>query len=162
MTDMLRIVIAACCFCSTGASACEVNGQTAKRDCEVTQVIPQTAFTQDLAVREATDAYGVFDRVTVYAGSELTLYGTVRWTVKVEPDARLILRGMAQIVENRGGEVVIRGMVDQVNAQAGRTVIAGTVGRVTGSGDIRIRHGAVVGGRIESRGQPGSLHRWRN
>jgi hypothetical protein len=141
---------------STALAACEVNGQTSQVNCSQTTVLPQTEFTQNLVVAERTDAYGIFDMITVEPGAELILHGTARWTVTVLPGARLTVRGMAQIVDNQGGDVVVRGMVDQINATDGSTVIAGTVGAVDGMGDVQITHGAVLGGRVESRGQPGS------
>ena len=141
---------------SAPLAACEVNGQTSQTNCTDTRVLPQTEFTQNLVVAERTDAYGIFDMITVESGAELTLHGTARWTVTVLPGARLTVRGMAQIVDNQGGDVVIRGVVDQINATDGSTLIAGTVGAVDGMGEVQIVHGAVLGGRAESRGQPGS------
>ena len=118
--------------------ACEVNGQTSRIGCTVTEVIPTTAWTQDLVVREPTLVTGIFDHVTVVGSNQMTLTGTVRWTITAEESSRLVIRGMAQEIVNQGGLVEVRGMVDRIQAVSGQTKIQGTVGQVSGSGQVLV------------------------
>lgn len=85
----------------------------------------------------------------------MTLTGTVRWTITAEESSRLVIRGMAQEIVNQGGLVEVRGMVDRIQAVSGQTKIQGTVGQVSGSGQVLVKHGAVVAGQRERLGQPG-------
>ena len=135
--------------------ACEVNGQTSQSGCTATEVIPRTDWTQDLIVREPTVAVGIFDHVTLEPSAQLILTGTVRWTAIVSDSSKLTVRGIAQEVVNQGGLVEVRGMVDRIQALSGETKIEGTVGRVSGPGKVLVKHGAVVSGQRERRGDPG-------
>ena len=144
-----------CLGLSQPVLACEVNGQTSQSGCTTTEVIPRTDWTQDLIVREPTLAVGIFDHVTLEPSTELILTGTVRWTVTVDDSSKLTVRGMAQEVVNQGGLVEVRGMVDRIQALSGETKIEGTVGLVSGPGTVLIKHGAVVSGQRERRGEPG-------
>lgn len=139
----------------TGHATCEVTSQQAPIGCVLTAVLPTSEFTQDLVVREPTEASGWFDHITLEAGAQLRLRGTARWRVTVEPDAELIVHGMAKEILVKGGRVHVRGMADEIRAMGGEVIISGVVGRVTGSEWVKTVHGAVVGGRPETRGQPG-------
>lgn len=134
---------------------CQVNGQQPLISCQKTEVIATSEFTQDLVVREPTEANGWFDRIQIEAGGSLKLRGTARWTVDVLQNGQLTVHGMAKEIWVRGGQVEIRGMADEIVVEDGEVLISGVVGRVLGESGISVAHGAVIAARPETRGQPG-------
>lgn len=124
------------------ASNCSVTNGVAVGDCGPMQFRTITGAEQESKIIPGA-------RVT--SGGSFVLSGVINGDLTVERGGSAVVRGTVNgSVINNGGTVEIRGTVVRVQANGGETTIYGTVQSVSGSGPVRYKTGAIVGGeRVE-------------
>lgn len=124
------------------ASNCSVTNGVAVGDCGPMKFRTITGAEQESKV---------IPGARIMSGGSFVLSGIVNGDLIVERGGSAIVRGTVNgSVINNGGTVEIRGTAMRVQANGGETTIYGIVQSVGGSGTVRYKTGAFVGGvRVE-------------
>jgi len=124
------------------ASNCSIANGVAVGDCGAMKFMEVTRS-------ERVDK--VIPGARVKSGGALDVSGMVNGDVTVERGAYAVVRGSVNgAVVNNGGTVEIHGMVSRLQTNGGTTTVYGMVQSVSGSGTVRYKAGAIVGGvRVE-------------
>jgi hypothetical protein len=124
------------------AGNCSISNGVASGDCGPMKFL-------EVAGSERVDK--VVPGARVRSGGSLNVSGMVTGDVTVERGGYAVIRGQVNgSVVNNGGMVGIHGMANRVQANGGETTIHGMVQSIRGSGTVRYKAGAIVGGvRVE-------------
>jgi len=146
--DLRILAFAVMGFLSAGTTAhaaCNIVNGKAYGDCAGVRINEE--LKGHLTVRSYTSEAGIIEGATVLKGGSLDLSGISNGDIAVHKGARFQLTGLVNgTVNNLGGNVEVEGTANYVHIMGGQTVIGGSVGAISGTGPIKYKKGAVVGG----------------